>query len=100
RTTVESTGSTTSPAATGSPAARAIAGPASRRVVYGVTLGTAPTIERSSSAMNPIPAAAAVEPVTVLARNVMAAQAPSSSQASIPSAIQPWTLGGANRIAV
>ena len=50
--------------------------------------------------MNPMPAAAAVERVTVLARNVIAAHAASPSQASTPRAIQPATDGGANRIAV
>ena len=51
--------------------------------------GTAATIDSTRSATNPIPAAAAVEPVTVLPRNVMAAQAHRPSQASPASASQP-----------
>ena len=52
-----------------------------RRACRRPTLGIADTIERTSRAMNPIPAAAAVDPVTVLPRKVIAAHAPRPSQA-------------------
>ena len=64
------------------------------------TFGMAATIDRTISAPNPTPAAAAVEPVTVEARNVMAAQAARPSQASSANAIQPPTGSGSNRMAV
>ena len=94
------TGTTTSPAATASPVASAIAGPASPPGVNGATLGIAETIDRTSSATNPIPAAAAVEPVTVLPRKVIAAQAHKPSQARPAERDPAATAGGSNRIAV
>ena len=66
-------------------------GPPARPAGTGPRSGSPTPIDRSSSAPNPIPAAAAVEPVTVQARNVMAAHARSPSQASTASAIQPPT---------
>ena len=50
--------------------------------------------------MNPMPAAAAVDPVTVLPRNAIAAHAPRPSHARIASPTQPATGGGSKRIAV
>ena len=64
------------------------------------TFGIAPTIDRTSSATNPTPAAAAADPVTVLARNVIAAHTATPSQARTAIATQPAIGIGSNRIAV
>ena len=62
--------------------------------------GIAARSDRTRKATNPIPAAAAVEPVAVLPRKVMAAQAHNPSQARAANAIQPAMAGGSNRTAV
>ena len=82
------------------PVASAAAGPVSPAGVNRPSDGTADAIDRTSRATKPIPAAAPVDPVTVEARNVMAAHAASASQASAAIATQPAIGGGSNRIAV
>ena len=67
---------------TGAPAPARSPAPPARPAGTARRSGSRPTIDRTSSATNPIPAAAAAEPVTVLPRNVMAAQAARPSQAS------------------
>ena len=66
---VEMAGISASPASTGCrPPARWRAGQPARQEP--AEIGMAATIDRTSSATNPNPAAAATEPVTVLPRNV------------------------------
>ena len=100
RMTVEITGFSASIRSIVSPEAIATAGPASPPGTNGARPGTAETMERTSSATNPIPAAAAVEPVTTLPRNVIAAHAHTPSQARPASTSQPVTDGGSKRTAV
>ena len=99
-TIVATTGVTTSATSTGAPVASASAGAARPPGRKRPTFGIAATIDRTSRARNPRPAAAAADPVTVLPRKVMAAQAARPSQARIAIAIQPPTGIGSNRIAV
>ena len=89
----------TSPS-TGAPVARARAGPSSPDGSHRPIGGMAATIERPMRATNPMPAAAAVERVTVEARNVIAAQASRASQAARHRDPAGRRIGGANRTAV
>jgi hypothetical protein len=93
-------GTNASAASTGRPVARPIAGSASPAGRNRVTVGIAPTIDRMRRPTNPTPAAAAADPVTVLARNVIAAHTATPSQARTAMAAQPAIGIGSNRIAV
>ena len=64
------------------------------------TPGIADAIDRTRNARKPSPAAAAADPVTVLPRKVIAAQAHRPIQARAAIAAQPPTGIGSNRIAV
>src|SRR3954470_19747645 len=100
RTAVEMAGTSASPGLTGRPVASAIAGSVSPAGRNRATFGIAPTIDRTSRATNPTPAAAAADPLTVLARNVIAAHPAMPSQARTAKATQPAIGIGSNRIAV
>ena len=82
------------------PVARASAGPSSPDGRNRPTPGIAATSDTTMSATTPTPAAAAAEPKTVEARNVIAAQLDSPSQVRTARATQPPIGPGSNRIAV
>jgi hypothetical protein len=67
---------------------------------YGAIVGIAPAIPRTMKATIPSPAAARLERVSVLPRNVMAAHLKSVSHWRTPDAIAPPTGSGSKRTSV